>query len=405
MTSCPSSLLFRNYYFFLFFFSLSFFEAIQFVLCDAKYDRLTKPARIALLHEGAGRRVDRAYVDITFDNTSRRLPYALDVVSLRRQVGVDKDMFFINKKHTPKSEVVSMLESAGFSRSNPYYIVQQGKVKKLALMSAVERLDLFKQIAGCDVYDSRRKESMKLYNDASKQQEQIAECHTQIDERLNQLEEEKEELSAYQELDKTRRALEYTLFNKDLVHSREALDRLDEQRSTETQTSDEMHGMLTDTTTKAREYEALIQRAEEDLLLRSEERAEAERARGLLRAEVAQSQLEVRDTQQRFDDAMKNRGDMQTEEKELVSSIAKENEKLDGESGLRATYVAENKTLEETRASHERCEDRIRYLQDIEGRAARFQNKKQRDQFLKTNIKELTSSLASATYVHHPLMD
>ena len=58
-------------------------------------------------------------------------------------------------------------------------------------------------------------------------------------------EEEKEELSAYQELDKTRRALEYTLFNKDLVHSREALDRLDEQRSTETQTSDEMHGMLT----------------------------------------------------------------------------------------------------------------------------------------------------------------
>ena len=28
-----------------------------------------------------------------------------------------------------KTEVMNLLESAGFSRSNPYYVVQQGKVK------------------------------------------------------------------------------------------------------------------------------------------------------------------------------------------------------------------------------------------------------------------------------------
>ena len=27
-----------------------------------------------------------------------------------------------------KSEVINLLESAGFSRANPYYVVQQGKV-------------------------------------------------------------------------------------------------------------------------------------------------------------------------------------------------------------------------------------------------------------------------------------
>ena len=27
-----------------------------------------------------------------------------------------------------KTEVMNLLESAGFSRSNPYYVVQQGKV-------------------------------------------------------------------------------------------------------------------------------------------------------------------------------------------------------------------------------------------------------------------------------------
>jgi hypothetical protein len=30
-----------------------------------------------------------------------------------------------------KGEVMNLLESAGFSRSNPYYVVQQGKVRIL----------------------------------------------------------------------------------------------------------------------------------------------------------------------------------------------------------------------------------------------------------------------------------
>jgi hypothetical protein len=29
-----------------------------------------------------------------------------------------------------KSEVMNLLESAGFSRANPYYVVQQGKVRR-----------------------------------------------------------------------------------------------------------------------------------------------------------------------------------------------------------------------------------------------------------------------------------
>lgn len=29
-----------------------------------------------------------------------------------------------------KNDVMNLLESAGFSRSNPYYIVKQGKVRK-----------------------------------------------------------------------------------------------------------------------------------------------------------------------------------------------------------------------------------------------------------------------------------
>ena len=50
---------------------------------------------------------------------------------LRRTVGSKKDEYQMDRKSTSKGEVMSILESAGFSRSNPYYIVPQGRVSHL----------------------------------------------------------------------------------------------------------------------------------------------------------------------------------------------------------------------------------------------------------------------------------
>lgn len=51
-----------------------------------------------------------------------------DEVSLRRVIGSKKDQYFLDKKNVTKNDVMNLLESAGFSRSNPYYIVKQGRV-------------------------------------------------------------------------------------------------------------------------------------------------------------------------------------------------------------------------------------------------------------------------------------
>ncbi len=53
---------------------------------------------------------------------------------LRRSIGLKKDEYYLDKKHVTKHDVINLLESAGFSRSNPYYIVQQGRVNSIALM-------------------------------------------------------------------------------------------------------------------------------------------------------------------------------------------------------------------------------------------------------------------------------
>lgn len=57
-----------------------------------------------------------------------------------------------------RMQVASMLEAAGFSRSNPYNIVPQGKVMMLTTMKDEQRLDLVKDIAGTRLYDMRRDE-------------------------------------------------------------------------------------------------------------------------------------------------------------------------------------------------------------------------------------------------------
>lgn len=57
--------------------------------------------------------------------------------------------------------------------------------------------------------------------------EKINEVLVFLDERLKELEKEKEELKGYQEQDRTRRAVEYTIYTKELTEINTKLDQLE----------------------------------------------------------------------------------------------------------------------------------------------------------------------------------
>jgi len=103
--------------------------AIRFVLSDA-YTSMSREERQLLLHEGAGvTSTMSAYVEIVFDNSDGRFPTGKDEVIIRRTIGLKKDEYSLDKKSSSKADVMNLLESAGFSKSNPYYIVPQGRVR------------------------------------------------------------------------------------------------------------------------------------------------------------------------------------------------------------------------------------------------------------------------------------
>jgi hypothetical protein len=67
-------------------------------------------------------------VEIVFDNSDNRFPTGRDEVVLRRTIGLKKDEYSLDKKSASKADIMNLLESAGFSKANPYYIVPQGRV-------------------------------------------------------------------------------------------------------------------------------------------------------------------------------------------------------------------------------------------------------------------------------------
>ena len=79
-----------------------------------------------------------------------------------------------------------------------------------------QRLKLLREVAGTRVYDERREESKTILKETESKREKIEEFLKTIEDRLATLEEEKEELKEYQKYDKMRRALEYTIHDKDL---------------------------------------------------------------------------------------------------------------------------------------------------------------------------------------------
>ncbi|GAA5860544.1 hypothetical protein JCM8547_000336 [Rhodosporidiobolus lusitaniae] len=213
----------------------NFFSAIRFVLSDA-YTSLTREERQALLHDGSGvggaggGATMSAYVEIEFDNSDGRFPTNKPTLLLRRTIGLKKDEYQLDRKSTSKGEVMSLLESAGFSRSNPYYIVPQGRITHLTNQKDADRLLLLKEVAGTKVYEERRAESTKIMDETNAKREKIKDLLTYIQERLDELEEEKEELKQFQTFDRQRRSLEYCIYQRELTDVGDALDQIEDER-------------------------------------------------------------------------------------------------------------------------------------------------------------------------------
>lgn len=333
-----------------------------------------------------------AYVEIIFDNSDDRFPTGKPEVVLRRTIGMKKDEYTLDRKNATKNDVMNLLESAGFSRSNPYYIVPQGRVTALTNMKDSERLNLLKEVAGTQVYEARRAESLKIMHETNNKRTKIDELLDFINERLSELEEEKDELRNFQEKDKERRCLEYTIYSREQQEISSYLDSLEEQRQTGVEDTDLNRDRFIQGEKEMAQIDAEIAECKQQIEFLKVDKAQLEDERREASKALAQVELQAKSLtdNQAAAQAQKSRRDeelksvqaaIEEREAELQQLIPSFNSAKDQEDAVKAQ-------LTEAETSRQR-------LYAKQSRNSRFRNKSERDKWLQAEIKDNYTSIST----------
>nr|BAD08002.1 putative SMC3 protein [Oryza sativa Japonica Group]BAD10084.1 putative SMC3 protein [Oryza sativa Japonica Group] len=365
----------------------NFFHAIRFVLSDM-FQNLRSEDRGALLHEGADISVLSAFVEIVFDNSDNRIPVEKKVVRLRRTVASKKDEYYLDGKHISKTEVMNLLENAGFSRSNPYYVVQQGKIAALTLMKDSERLELLKEIGegtSC---------KWTLIHDllAANKRKQIDQVVHYLEERLRELDEEKEEMKKYQQLDKQRRSLEYTILDHELNDTRNELALMDDNRRKISERMSHADNEVVDVREKIRSFEKEIKFSTKGINENKAQKEDVEKKCTEVLKVVAQIELDLRDIKDRI-----------LNEKLAKDEAARDSQSVRMESERSKSELAETSKVHQTKLREEEeisksimdRQKQLSILYQKQGRATQFANKAARDKWLQKEIDDLECVLLS----------
>lgn len=368
----------------------NFFAAVRFVLGD-DYNFLNRQERQALLHEGSGSAVMSAYVEVCFDNTEDRFQTGKPEFYLRRTIGAKKDEYSVNRKNATKAEVVQILESAGFSRSNPYYIVPQGRVTALTNMKDKDRLEMLKEISGSNVYETRRADSLKLLTDTDSKCANIDSVVESINERLGELEGEKEELEAWSRNDRERRSLLYTLKSREESQLEAQIEQIDSLENQSREMREDNEATFRRNEDDITRLESDINQRKGDLDLLRQDRIQFESDRKAATLEKAKIELDLKALQDSQSSAQQTRSRRDAQVKSLQQQINARRVELEQ---ILPQFQAKKEEEDDIRAQLLDAEGQYKRLQDKQGRTAHYSNKRERDTALRAQIDETNGDLS-----------
>lgn len=367
----------------------NFFYAIQFVLSD-EFSHLRPEQRQALLHEGTGPRVISAFVEVIFDNSDNRIPIDKDEVVLRRVIGSKKDQYFLDKKMVTKGDVMNLLESAGFSRSNPYYIVKQGKINQMATAPDSQRLKLLREVAGTKVYDERKEESKVILRETEGKREKINDLLKYIEERLQTLENEKEELKEYQKWDKMRRSLEYTIHDHELRDCKKKLDELQDKRDNSGAESQKLRDLQQSANDKVKAINKDLRDLKARMQTVFDEKEALQTENQELTKQKAKLELTIKDMQEDLEGEAKAQKRLDLELNKVNEKIAKTQTNLEN---ITPQYEALRDREEECTQQLAAAEQRRKELYAKQGRGNQFTSREDRDNWIRNELKSLNKAI------------
>lgn len=379
----------------------NFFAAIRFVLLDA-YTHMTREERQGLIHESSGT-VMLAFVEIVFDNSDKRFPLPHEEVAIRRTIGLKKDDYSLDGKLVTRSDVMNLLESAGFSRLNPYYIVPQGRITSITNSRDSERLNLLKDVSGAKVFEAKLKESSKEMANSDFKMQRINEAMERLDDKIADLAIELNDLKEFQSLESNRKVLEFHLFDRELNSLNAQNENLDET------------------------YNALLAQTRkdlEDIETREKLCEDLQSKIKSTRHAITLATLEKQQADSDYYRLLQDIGVKEASEKELELNLGNAQNEAQEHAQKREKYVALLQEHEETINSQlkpqldELLQNEARLKEEINKLGAQqaalysklnrfksFSDKKSRDKWLKDELKGLKEQLVKKRLLHQKAVE
>jgi structural maintenance of chromosome 3 (chondroitin sulfate proteoglycan 6) len=278
-------------------------------------------------------------------------------------------------------------------------------VQALSDMSEESRLQVLKDVAGTQVYEVRRKETLGILSDTRDKLEKIRGTISGIEGRIGELEEEQVELKEFTERDRKRRALEYWLYKTEEDKAQEAIRDLEASHSStaaaaaaasSSSSAAAAAGDPNDAKVRAQKEataaESALRAAEASLVRLRGDAKEAEAARASAEASLPSltaRRLKVAGAVARLEaDADKDAraadeagAELVTVRKDIAARRAELPAKIAAHAAAASAYEAAAATVASLRTRYEALLDRA-------GRAGQFKSKKERDAYLSAHASE-----------------
>ncbi|CAF3493954.1 unnamed protein product [Rotaria socialis] len=367
----------------------NFFFAIQFVLSD-EFSNLSAEGRYNLMHEGINSRALNAYVEIIFDNSDSRIMIDKPEIAVRRQISGKKDNYFLDRKVVNKTDIINMLEGAGFSRSNPYYIVKQGKITQMAIAPDANRLQLLREVAGTKVYDEKKQESEAILAETEERRKKIADLLKAIEERLLSLETEKEELKQYQKWDRSKRGLECAICMAECEEAKKRIDEIVAKMNGATQKIEQLESDRLSVTELVQQNMDSITELKQRLQTQQIERETLIVDNKDNFQRKAQIELELQDLQGETEQRDVKRDDLKRELAKYDKLLTESEQQL---AKILPNYDLLRREEEQKTAQRDLAEEKRKELFAKRGRGNQFGSKEDRDKWIRLELKSLNKAI------------
>merc|ERR1712129_147169 len=313
-------------------------------------------------------------------------------MGIKRVIGAKKDEYFVNQKHTDKSELNNLLESAGISKCNQHYIVPQGQIAQRVKERDNERLQLIKEIAGTRVYDERRNESLKLMTNADNKRDKVKLVIDYFAERLSELKDEKEELAKYEKLDKQRRSVEFSIYDRERKDTQKSLAKLEQSEGKTDEKNEEFHAKLKKICAKIEESQAEKEKLNKNLdktqiELKAKRKALQSTSRLIVTLNTKKNEL--------MQDNENYRGKKQKYEQQMAELMEEIDETKGKLAKVMKTFDAMKKKEMEFREKMKENESNLQTLYSKQERLGQYKSKKERNKKLKDELSQQNEELVA----------